>query len=219
MTRALCDGDAGLVGEAGGEGLVGVGEAARVAPFDGAQKADHLVGDDDRHVHHGALAARDHLGPLLGRQLEVVVVGRGDAALGRGSGAGADVAQPVDAPGRDGRRVVVCLVASDDLDRARDFVAHQDVALLDLEALGQAPRDVDQGAFGGVPPDADSAPVARSGRPLVAPRSPITPGRFVAPRWLNAPGSPPAPGSRRSSHGDRPTDGRYLAKACDAATA
>ena len=154
MTRALSTATPASSARRGGEGLVGLGEAARMPPFDGAQKADYLVADDDRHVHHGALAARDHLGPLLGGELEIVVVRRGDAALGGGSGARADVAQSVDRRRGLAGCVVGGLVVSDDLDRARRLLADEDVAVLDLEALGEAPRDVDQRAFGRPPPGA-----------------------------------------------------------------
>ena len=55
-------------------------------------------------------------------------------------------------------------------------MADQDVALLDLETLGQAPRDVDQGAFSGVAPDADSVPVADDARLVPVTRLVFTAG-------------------------------------------
>ena len=64
----------GVAGQLRGERLVCFGEASRVAPLDGAQKADHLVAGEDRRVQHSALPAGDHLSTLLGRQRKVVVV-------------------------------------------------------------------------------------------------------------------------------------------------
>ena len=148
------DRDAGLGGQPRGKRLVGLGEAPRVPPLDGAEKADDLVAGDDRHVHDGALAAGDHLGALLGGELEIVVVRRRDATLGGGSGACADVAQSVDRPALFDGVVVGRLVAGDDLDRARRLLADEHVAVLDLEALGEALRDVDERAFGRPAPGA-----------------------------------------------------------------
>jgi hypothetical protein len=150
------DGDSGLGGQPRGKGLVGLGEAARVAPLYSAEKTDDQGPGDDRHVHDGALAARHHLGSLLGGELEIVVVGRGDAAFGGGSGARPDVAQAVDRPGPLAGSVVGPLVAGDDLDRPRRLLADEHVAVLDLEALGEALRDVDERAFDR-PPSGDAA--------------------------------------------------------------
>ncbi len=149
------DGDSGLGGQPGGKGLVGLGEAPRMTPLYGAEKADDLVAGDDRHVHDGALTARDHLGPLFGGKLEIVVVRRGDAVLGGCSGARPDVAQAVDRPGPLVGGVVGRLVAGDDLHRSRRLLADEHVAMLDLETLGKALCDVDERAFGR--PAADDA--------------------------------------------------------------
>ena len=148
------DRDAGFGGQAHGKGLVGLGEAPRMAPLDGAQEPHHLVGDDDGDVHHGALSAGDHLGPLLGGQVEIVVVRRRDASLGSGPGAGAHIAETVVLLARQSGFGAVGLIAGDRLDGTRRLHADQHVAVLHLEPLGEAPRDVGQRAFGGVRPRA-----------------------------------------------------------------
>lgn len=143
-------GDSGLARQAAGKRLVGRREAARMASLDGAQKADHLVADDDRRIHDCALSAGDHLGAFFDRQLEVVVAGHGDAALGGGPRPHPELAQTVDRLG-GGPGVVGRLVAGHHLGRPRPFPADEHVAVLNLEALGEASVDVDERVCGCTP--------------------------------------------------------------------